>query len=718
MTDDGWLGPDTCGVKLAQFEQMAQQMTRAAPALARLADELWQALNGAGVSTAPAMEVKRIAAWAADAAADLRRRDVLVHDLDRQKLAMSVCRPDGTYLKLPDRYTDQVAYAEGRRATDLLRKAATGDAAAQKALRRMRPEDVTPMFAKALLESLGPEELLKLPMSLTMRLAGDANNDRPALAAHAADTRAILAILGRSLALTTDPARKGYLGDDYLSALRAAGRTTFPPLSVLPKGTAGYQSLATLLGSTGTRFSAHFIDTVGNDMVAYDSGLRPTLGQVPLPDLAGRYGLGNALDPSATDIRTGGRRTDFLAPLLLAAAASGKEASQKLLTHRPMGPLPQDPQPRTSGTNLQYLLHDRRAVWGESDHGTALGKTLEAATTAQDPGSTRLAFAAAQILATDARANFKVKDGKVQVGDKAPLDALLSGAPADAIARPHHYDELSGLRPSMAKVLVAHLDQLHDLVRLSRFDERPGSTGLTADDLDYLLLDVARNATAYETLLMGQIAHAKIAVDRTVQNHGDLSNTIAGEGQMFGHLLEARHQTLGAEGLRLAEDLARMQSYVGHGIALLPVDFAPITRVPIAGDVFNVALGKLSGKLTTVLAKKLADKEDPAIVAPKTDTEGVERLFNQMIISSLVTHGQYVRTGLDGRAFVDEQNRIKPLATMSPSEMEKLIRWANNTMKLNNQSDTVMTAIENGATTTSGHYRGSGGENVSESGRR
>ena len=64
MSKDGWLGPDACGVKLAEFEHMTQQMTQAAPRLRQLADDLWQALNGAGVSTAPAMEIKRIAAWA------------------------------------------------------------------------------------------------------------------------------------------------------------------------------------------------------------------------------------------------------------------------------------------------------------------------------------------------------------------------------------------------------------------------------------------------------------------------------------------------------------------------------------------------------------------------------------------------------------------------------------------------------------------------------
>lgn len=719
MSRDAWLAPGTCGVKLAEFERITQQMTQAAPKLRELADALWQALNGAGVSTAPAMEVKRIAAWADEAASDLRRRCLLVHDLDRQKLAFTICRPDGTYRTLPDRYTDQVAHANGRRSAELFRRAASGDASAQAALRRLRPGDITPMFAKALLESLRPEELLKLPMALAQRLAGDIGRQRPSRDAHAADTRATLALLGRSLALATDPGGKGYLGDDYLSALREAGRTNLPPLSTPPNGTSGYQSLATLIGSAGdVRFSTRFIDLVGNDMIAYDSGLRKTLGQAPLPDLTGKYALGNALDPSTTTVTGGERKTDFLAPLLEAAAVSGTAASQALLNHRAMGPVATGPQPRTSGTNLQYLLHDRRSVWAESDHGAALGKTIRSAATGQDPESTRLAFAAAQILATDARKNVEVKDGKFQVGDRGPFDAIWHGELGDALARPHHYDELSGLRPAMAHVLVAHLDRLHDIVRLSGYDERPGSTGLTADDLDYLLLDVTRNAEAYETLLMGQLAHAKISINRTVTDSKALSNAVTGEGWMFGHLLEARHQSVGAEEARLAEDLERMRKYVGYGVGLIPVGTEVVAqRVPVAGQAYGDASAKVSGLMTGWLAKRMADKADPTILAPTTETEAVERLFNQMIASALVSQGRFSTTDLAGRSFATHgpHPKIRPIDSMTASQLEALLRWADENSGISDLRNDVTSSSSNGAREAAGHFRGSDGHHVSPS---
>ncbi|WP_242903178.1 hypothetical protein [Actinomadura terrae] len=718
MTADGWLGPDACGVKLTEFERMTQDMSRAAPALRQLADDLWQALNGAGVSTAPAMEIKRIAAWTEDAASDLRKRNMLVHDLDRQHLAFTVCRADGTYLRLPDRYTDQIGYAEGRRAAEMFRRAVSGDAAARTDLRRLQPPDITPLFAKGLLESISAEELLKLPMQLALKLSGDITQHRSGTDANAADTRAILALLGRAVALGTDGQGKGYMGEEYLLALRRAGRTTFPPRATLPNGVAGYESLATLIASTDTRFSFHFINVVGNDMIAYDSGIRKRLGQLPLPDLGARYRLGNALDPSTTGVKEDDRKTDFLSPLLAAAAASGPEAAQALLTHNWFGPQQLGAVPGIKATNLEYLLHDRRAIWGESDHGAALGKTIETAATGQDRESSRLAFAIAKILADDARPNYPVKDGKVTVGDKSPFAALKSGNLADAIARPHHYDELSGLRPNMAKVLVAHMDRLHDLVRLANYDERPGSTGLTGDDLDYLLLDITRDAQAYETLIMGQLAHSKITIDRTVARNGDLSNAIIGEGRMFGHLLEARHQSVGAEEARLAEDLERMRKYVSYGMGLVPLGTDLVaSKSPLGGKAYAAASTQATTQMTNWLAKRLADKDKPTITAPTTETENIERLLNQMITSSLISHGRLDGPKIAGRSFAEGGNppKVRPLEELGLNEMEKLLRWADDEKRLSDINDAAMNSIYNGAIKTAGHYRDKGGHNIGPS---
>ncbi|NVI89441.1 hypothetical protein [Actinomadura sp. BRA 177] len=90
----GWLDPGTCGVKLAEFEHMTQQLTQAAPKLAGLADKLWQALNTAQVSTAPAMEIKRIAAWADEAASDMEPSEARPHHLSPRRRLRQLLAPD------------------------------------------------------------------------------------------------------------------------------------------------------------------------------------------------------------------------------------------------------------------------------------------------------------------------------------------------------------------------------------------------------------------------------------------------------------------------------------------------------------------------------------------------------------------------------------------------------------------------------------------------
>lgn len=698
-----WLDPDTCGVKLAEFEQMTRQLTQAAPKLADLADELWQALHAAQVSTAPAMEIKRIAAWADRAASDLRRRNQLAHDLDRQRLAFTICRPDGDYLKLPDRYTDQVGYAAGRRSADLFRRAASGDPAAKAALRALRPGDITPMFAKGLLESLGPEALLKLPMDLTVPLTADVRHDREGVDARAAETRAILALWGRSLALSTRPGTAAYLGDDYLRNLTRAGRANFPPLSTPPHGTAGYQSLSALLAAAGdTRFSTHFIDTVGSDMIAYDGRLRKTLGEEPLPTLAGKAGLGNALDPTTTKVVPNDNKTDFLAALLTAAAHSGKEASQALLTHTYMGPFEQGTEPGFKATTLQYLLHDRRPVWSATDHGTALGEAIQTAATGQDAESTALAFEAAKILAADARKYFGVSASQhLEIKDSDGLDAL------------------SGLRRPMAEVLASHITEINGSLNAAGLALKTASSPLSDAQLDYLLLFVTRDAQAFTVLLTTQTAHARLAVDHAIANRANWKNVVDGEAGMFGRLLEIRNQNIAAEGGRLQGVSEDLRNIVETGVSFLPTGEERMNRVPVAGHLYSLAINKLRKQMVDWITKQLAEKPNESVVGPTTNVEALEKMFMQMVASSVVAHGAYAKRELDGQPFLvkGSKTEIMPLMEMNPEQVSQFLQWANEYTNLNSVRSGLKSSVTGGAADVTGHFRGSDG-NVTPTGQR
>ncbi|MFI0447752.1 hypothetical protein [Actinomadura sp. 6N118] len=670
-------------MKLAQFEQMTQDMTKAGPQLAEMADQLWQALNGAGVSTAPAEEIKRIAAWAQQAAADLRRRNTLAHDLDRQKLTFGVCRPDGNFITLPDRYTDQVAYAEGRRLAPLLQRAAKNDPKALEGLRRYDPNDVTPALAKALVETLGAEDLLKLPAAFR------ANEN-------------ILALLGRSLALTTNPDRSAYIGDAFLTELTEAGRTTFPPGTKPPYGYAGYQSLSTLMAAGDTRFSARFIKVVGGDMTEYDRTVRKALLGSPLPDLTGRF--------NAT-------KTDFLIPLLNAAAASGREGAQALLNHAPMGPPTADTPPRMRLSNLEYLLRDRRDLWGQTDHGAALGKALQTAAAGQDEPSEHLAFAAGKILADDAKKYYVVKEGQLEALDQSGGEYLRDLDFKGFVAPVQGIDNLAGLRPHMAAILAAHITKINDVYQSFRTGRSTGSTPMSDVGMDYLLLDLARDAESFDTLLRAQIAHARVSIDSAIaQNSRHLDSVIVAEGWMFGHLLEAHNQSLKGEEARLAADFHRLKTYVDMalGIAGQKALAGVAQRVPVAGEAAGLLVNRIQGALSIQITKYLAEKPSETIFAPKSNTEAVEKLFNQMIAASLVTHARYDPKDLKGKSFAATgvEPKVRSLESLSIDELEEFLRWASTHSDLNDLRDRALTSMQTGMRETAGHYRDGDGHNV------
>jgi hypothetical protein len=557
MSGDGWLDPGTCGVKLSQFEQMATEMSRSAPRLEQLSHQLWQALNTAGVSTEPAMEIKRIAQWAKEAATDLRRRNSLVREMDRQKLAFSFSTPDGTYFKLPDRYKDQLAYANGKRAVDLLRRAKDGDREALRQISNLAlgPDSRNPYFTKAFLEKLGAADMVEIPIMLAQRLRRDTRDGYDDLQNSARDTRGALMLLSKSLAAGTDPTSRAHMDDDYLRQLRDAGRRMFPPSSQPPYGVSGYQGLSTVLAQTSShseRFSAHFMEVVGRDMVAFDRETHKRLPYVVLPDLTGLNDLGDALDPGTGEVSPGARKTDMLAPLLTAAGES-KEASQALLDYT---------TPGEKNSHLAYLLHDRRALWGQSDHGAALGQAMKAAMSGRDDISERLTFQAGDILAADARKFFEVGDDrKLKTKDKYTLDAL------------------SGLRTPMAEILAAHIGKINDIYLSFSGGAKEGSTPMTDTDLDYMLLDVLRDSPntrddrAFTTLLDAQIAHARVEIDRAVASGSRqyLTNVVVSESPVFGHLLEARNQSVLAEKGRIDAANAQLKTRVSQGIGLIPI---------------------------------------------------------------------------------------------------------------------------------------------------
>jgi hypothetical protein len=636
---DGWLDPGTCAVRLAPFEELTRLLTSAGPSLDSLAAQLSQALGAAGVPTGPANEIRRLATWAREAGADLRRRNQLVHDLDRQRLAFEVCRPDGIFVRLPDRYSDQLAESQGREAARLLRESASGDPQALRALCTMSREAASPYFAHGLLTTLGPSNVVGLPLLLAESLKA-AQNRFSSDAGELADlTRSALSILGTALAVGTQPQSPlagplipvpAYAGDDFVSGLRDACHDRFAVALV------GYQGLSALLATSAQPFSAHFMSVVGRDMISYDRAIAPSLPGTPLPSLASVYDLGSALGPSAA-------RTDFLVPLLSAAARS-TQASQALL----------DPP------SLAYLLHTRRSIWSLSDQGAALGRALKAAAAGPDPASRDVFDQALAVLGPDVLTYAKwAEDDKL----------ALSEDDKDAL------DQFRAMRGPLGDLLISRLGLIGK--RLHSLDSNPDQLDWQRN-LQAVLADVLQDDGACQALMRAQIAHTKLWLDEqyTKDNGQHLDPAdLQREIGLLGRMIALRQEIM-----RGREDGTKdYNEGLKRDIAGL------IGDIPIPGA---KSLGGLGGELLkqgkaysldqagTWLAHQFGDDTEQRNTAPirAGDAEAVRILLEQMLISSAVAHAHFPAADLQDKSFA-ENGKILPPNTWTWEQNDSFSNW-------------------------------------------
>jgi hypothetical protein len=653
---DAWGSQDTCGVKLGPFEQLTRRMNAAAPSLENLSRELWNALNRAGVTTEPAVEILQISRWAAQTASDLTRRDRLVHELDRQDLVMKVCTPNGTYLRLPDSYADQLADGHARLAALAIRRAASGDLAALRRLRELGRETTEPLFARTLMESLGPDAAVRTPIDLTLRLRIAINNADDKGSSAASSVRLAFSLLSRSLAAVTDPDSAAYLGDVFLHRLVALGNDRYPHNFRFPGGIAGYQGLATLLAAPNPiPYSVRFMEVVGRDMIAFDRSMAPHLPGTALPTLVTVHDLGNALDGPTHCISPGPRTTDLLIPLLTLASA-GPATAQALLNHTPTG---------SRISNLDYLLHERRAVWSTTDHGAALGAVLQAAASGQDPVSTSLFDQAVHLLAHDTLRHVSyAPGGHLSISDQDTLD------------------QLHALRPHLATLLIAHLGPVAERLRSS--DRR----GHLKDDLTFerdiqgVIADVSMNDKAFNRLLLAQIAHTKALFDQQyaqpgVRGQDAFDNLLHQEAGMLGRLLAIHREVLSTRESREAAENAEIKDWIGKGVGLIPIPYAEKFG-GVTKEVYEQVTKSGYAKAGEWLGQRLAEQPSPANsdATRTTDEDAVIDLTKQMLISA-ATHAPFSPTDLRGRSFAPS-GKILPPNTWTNAQTDAFLEMCDS----------------------------------------
>jgi hypothetical protein len=519
----------------------------------------------------------------------------------------------------------------------------------------------------------------------------------PALGADEAGVQHALRLLSKALAAGTDPSGEGYAGDPYLDRLRAQGRAEHP-FGGTGDTYIGYQSLATLLDLSDGHppFSARFMRVVGTDMVAYDREHRPgnplprTLPAMvspyvpgiphrtptaPMPDLTGLLHLGWALTPAgdrATAAPPANGRTDFLTGLLHAAGL-GRAGSQALLNHTAAG---------QKNSDLEYLLHERRALWAYTDHGTRLGQTMKAAMSGHDATSQRLFKETSELLGRDTRRYFTY--------DK---DHHLRFTDTDG-----HADDLSGLRPSLGDILNGHLRDVEDAF----FGDVSGGgspRGLPSPrDIDALLAEAAQNDEVFTGLVKNGVGRLRALLDRQYAGGKGIDDVLIAEGGLMGHLLAMRREALVARGVTV--DLANQQikGLIDKGIGLVPVPYAKLFGGAGAGvyrDLADREYGEIGEWLFQQTRQDGGSAERDSAVA--TDEQTVRKLLRQMSLSAAIDHFNAAGRRALGEPFADRTGRIlAPSRWNDDSAASRFVEWCEeNDFPAPRMSQSLETTIRN-----------------------
>ncbi|MEU4572843.1 hypothetical protein [Nonomuraea sp. NPDC023979] len=688
------------GVKPAQFDAMTSAHTQAARRLEQLAQALHRELDAAGLDTTPATRLRDLATRVATQAGDLRRRQRLVHELQRQKVTFGTSTPAGSFVELPDTLDAAQALLDGTLAARAARRAADGDTRALAELRAYASRTADAAFVKTFLGVLGAEGVTRLPGSLAAQLR-DAR-DRQATTPLTTTAPHVLSLLATALAKATDPRDPAYLGSTFLKDLTQQGRATHRTGDTTYTG---YQAQALIWRAHDGRtpFSREFMTVVGRDAIAYEHDQRKAqwaatgdaLGrlfgstQVPVPDLAGALGLGTLLRPGTHAGVPGARGSSAVVDDLFHAAKSSREAAHALLAHTPPG---------WKESTLDYLLTTRwRASLYLKDH-APFNDLLITATTGQDPTSRHLAAELTKILSDEVRSAF----GKADDGNLKLVNREL-------------FDRYAPLSYPLARAIAANVDELSQLYLNRAHFER-----VAPEDMSYALLLATSHDAGFEALVRAQTEHMRAALDTVPPVGLDASNAerfgftqadvkrfdLNGTGRvdridtakfledrtveeaaLFSHIVETRRQGLIALGLDAKRTDDALKGMVRDAIGLLPVPGArPISQ--LAAGAFNETItkgyDKLAGAGFDEIAKYTAQQMsqpgrslDDTYSTLANNRLAVERLSEQMLATAMLNKGMFDEFSSEGHIFSSGiPPIIKPFAEMTPKEYSKFLEWA------------------------------------------
>ncbi|MFG1943697.1 hypothetical protein [Nonomuraea sp. NPDC048826] len=708
------------GVKQVEFDTMTSKHTQAAGQLAELAQKLHRELQGAGLDTAPAARLRELAQRVTKQAEDLRRRQKLVHELQRQKVTFGRSTPAGSFLEMPDRLDDAQDLLDGTLAGRAAAKATDGDEKALAELEKYASRAGDSEFVKAFLGTIGARGVTRMSGSLaTMLRDAVTRGDSARQKRLSASGQNVLRMLSTSLAKGTNPKDPAYQGDDFLKDLVKEGRAQH--------GTGagrhlGYQAQALIWRAHDGKppYSKDFMEVVGRDAIVHEYEQRKNAwaaskdygwSQLPILDLAGSLGLGTLLRPGAPAGELNAKDRSSMVEDLFHAAKSSREASHALLNHTPAG---------WKQSVLDYLLTTR---WGASQYladYSPINDMLITATTGQDTTSKALAGSLMKIVSDGVSTAFgQDASGNLEIRDRTAFDRHLP------------------LSDPVARAIAAHVDEISNLLL-----HQGTFGGVAAKDMAYALVVATSTDKGFEAVVRAQTEHMRAALAREVPPVGlnasnaekfgftkaqleqfdmdqngqvdrkdvlqFLTDRALAEARAFSFIVEVRQQASIAQGLDNKKADEALETMVRDAIGLLPVpgakhvgSLAAGAFAEIAGKGYEKLAGVAYDELSRQVAKHASEQTPSLDEVHRNLAENrlaVDRLAEQLLSTALLSKGMLDGLDLEGESFVvGNPPRLKPFADMSPEEYSSFLKWSRKA----GGSEDLYTSFRNTFRTTS-----------------
>lgn len=682
------------GVKQAEFDTMTRKHTEAAGRLEELSQALHRELTTAGLDTTPALRLRELAARVTKQAEDLRRRQKLVHELQRQKVTFGQNPPSSNFVGMPDRLDDAQDLLDGTLAGRAAAKAIDGDEKALKELEKYASRTDDSGFVKAFLGALGPRGVTRLPGSIATLLR-DAVNRQDSARTNQLSTsgRNALRMLSSALARGTDPKDPAYQGDDFLRDLVKEGRSEHETQG---QRYLGYQAQALVWRAHDGKppYSAKFMEMVGRDVIVFEREHRKDQWemskaygwtQLPILDLFGALGLGTGPDSKAPVINPPIRKSSMVEDLFHAAKSS-REASHTLLNHTPAG---------WTQPVLDYLLTTRWSTTRYLADYDPINGMLITATTGQDATSKALGGRLLKIVSNGVRSAFGADaSGNLTITDRAAFDRYLP------------------LSYPMARAIAARVDEIPGLLRADK--ER-------GQEMAYAMVVATASSEGFEAIVRAQTEHMRAALGSEVppvgltasnaerfgfkasevKNFDDNDNGRVDRddviryledqakigGRSFGFIVEVRRQVLIARGLDDQKADEALTTMAREAIGLLPVPGAKYISNLAAGafaelaskgyeKLAGLAYDELSRRVAEYASGKMPSLEDVHHTLARNRL-AVDRIGEQLLAESLLGKGMLDHLNTKGLSFiVGDPPRVKPFNRMTRTEYRDFIDWS------------------------------------------